>query len=358
MANLVRGYWDCQYCSEKGISGDKRECPGCGKARDESVKFYMKQTNDYLSKEEAAKKTGRPDWFCEYCHSYNPDSADICESCGAPREGTTKNYHEMQQMKAQKAAQKAADAAEAAKAYNGGGKKSRAGLWIALLVIAAIIGILIFACRPKKQDMTLQAIDWTREITIEQNQYIEQSDWTLPADAELLRKADEIHHYDTEYVVQDVLVTKSREVQDGYDVSYNDLGDGTFEEIKTPHYETEYYDEYEMQTVPVQVPVYQTKYYYMAWVWVEERTVTASGQSHDTYWPEMDLAEDEREGAHHETYRITVKNEKDKLYKYEVPEQLWSSMNPGDGMTIMTSNGRGTLLDDAGNTVAELREVQ
>lgn len=352
MGKLVKGYWDCQYCDEKGIDGEKRECPSCGKARDESVKFYMKGVN-YLSEEEAAKKTGRPDWFCEFCHSYNPDSEDTCISCGAPRgEDNGKDYHEMQQIKAEKEAKKQAEQEEAMKAYNGGGKKKTPIILIILLL--AILGIIIFSvvsCIGKKKDMTVQSVSWEKGIDIEKYSYVEQSDWNLPADAELIKTNEEIHHYDT--VMTDVLVTKSREVQNGYDVSYEDNGDGTFEEIQTPHYDTEYYEEYEKQ--PVEVPVYETKYYYYAWAWVNDHTETASGDSHDTYWPQLDLGEDEREGQKHENYKIVVVDDKNNQTTYEVDYSTWSGLNPGDGVTIRVKSGNDQLLDANGNVIAELK---
>lgn len=354
MGKLVKGYWDCQYCSEKGIDGELRECPGCGKARDESVKFYMKGVT-YLSQEEAAKKTGRPDWFCEYCHSYNPDSSDVCVSCGAPRGADNgKNYHEMQQIKAQKEAQKAAERNEAQKAYNGGGKKKMPlFLVILLLVLAGIIIFSVVSCIGKKKDMTVSSISWEKSIEIEKYSYVEQSGWELPPGAELVRTKEEFHHYDT--VMTEVLVEKSREVQNGYDVSYEDNGDGTFEEIQTPHYDTEYYEEYE--TRPVQVPVDETKYYYMAWAWVEDRTETASGNDHNTYWPTLELPEDEREGRKSETYSMVVRDDKSsKETKYELDENTWQSLNPGDGVTIRVKSGNDQLLDANGDIIAELRE--
>ena len=52
----------------------------------------------------------------------------------------------------------------------------------------------------------------------------------------------------------------------------------------------------ESRPVYVPVPRYATRYYYNIWRWVPSRDVTVSGNDHDVRWPEVTLAENEREG--------------------------------------------------------------
>ncbi len=88
----VEGYWDCSACGAKGIRGRYRECPNCGKPRGEDVQFYLKEYGEeYALKDDDT--SDNPDWFCEYCSSYNPDGAAKCLSCGAER--GTRDYSQM-----------------------------------------------------------------------------------------------------------------------------------------------------------------------------------------------------------------------------------------------------------------------
>ena len=74
--------WDCPYCGRKNRGRD-RECTGCGRPRSTETKFNMNETVAVLDGEEAKKYISGPDWFCECCDSYNPDSVMECKSCGA-----------------------------------------------------------------------------------------------------------------------------------------------------------------------------------------------------------------------------------------------------------------------------------
>ena len=158
------------------------------------------------------------------------------------------------------------------------------GLVLALFTIG-----LIALVSPKKATMNVSGVSWSRTIDIEKYQTVNESDWSLPQNARLLYSNEEIHHYDT---VLDHYETKSREVAKeritGYNTyyTYNDLGNGYFEEeehsepIYETYYETEYYDE----PVYKEVAVYQTKYYYEIDKWLYERSVETSGNDKNPYW--------------------------------------------------------------------------
>ena len=53
MGRIIEGFWDCKYCNTKGIRGGIRECPNCGKARDEDTVFYLDlEKKHYVPKEQ------------------------------------------------------------------------------------------------------------------------------------------------------------------------------------------------------------------------------------------------------------------------------------------------------------------
>ena len=137
---VVEGYWDCQYCENKGIRGRFKTCPHCGHPRDASVTFYTKEighdqaiTDEEFARERAeADKNSRSssakageesirasdepslysrgagegrgtaedahdasDWLCDYCGSYNKAADLICAFCGAEREMSEGKTYEL-----------------------------------------------------------------------------------------------------------------------------------------------------------------------------------------------------------------------------------------------------------------------
>ena len=372
MPDLVMGYWDCPYCGNKGNRGDVTNCPSCGRARGD-VKFYVKDYNEgdslqenelqhfeQLSDEQAASFSKNPDWYCSFCNSLNSDNAEFCGNCGASRADSEANYFEMLKKKQEREAAEAA-----AQAQNTAPQKSsRKPLLILLAVVAAIVGIFVWMNGNKTSgDLKVTALSWVRNINIEENREFSESGWTLPDGAEQTDAKKEIHHYDQvldHYETVDV--QRSRQVLDHYETyyTYTDNGNGTYTEV--PHeravYTTEYYTEPVKQPVYRNEPRYQTKYYYNIWRWVSSRDVTASGEDHNTYWPEVTLSENEREGQRTETYRFTVENlkKKEAPVTYRLAESDWMNLNVDDQVfiTAKRTGSQPYLSDEKGNKLADL----
>ncbi len=378
MGKLVMGYWDCPVCGTKGIAGTQMSCPSCGRARGD-VQFYMKngpaeggsleaderKDIEYLSEEHSAQVGKNPDWYCSFCNSLNKDNAAFCTTCGASRENSESNYFD--QLKKKKEAEQAERAAQAQNQPAPKKKGSGRLLVIFALVIAVIVGIVVFMNGNKTQgDLQVTALAWERSVPIEQNIKYSESGWTLPDGAELTDQKSEIHHYDQVLDhYEDVEVRRSRQVLDHYETyyTYEDKGNGSFEEVshQRPVYETEYYTETESRPVYVPVPRYQTKYYYDIWRWTQVRQADASGTDHNTFWPELNLAEDEREGSpRYEQYGFTVKDKKDNLKSWSLSEEEWMKINPGDSLNI-TAKRTGAdawITDEKGNRIAPLSPWQ
>ena len=372
MSKLVMGYWDCPFCGSKGIRGDVVNCPSCGRARGD-VQFYMKdyaegetrEENDrsdveYLSEEQAKYISKNPDWYCSFCNSLNSDNAQFCGNCGASREDSESNYFQMLEKK------KAREAAEAA-AQSGNRpsqKPSRKPLVIILAILLVIVGIFVFMNGNKTAgDLTVTALNWVRNINIEENRMYSESGWELPAGAEKTDAKKEIHHYDQVLDhYENVQVQRSRQVVDHYETyyTYSDNGNGTFSEVphERPVYTTEYYTETVKQPVYRSVARYATKYYYNIWRWTPSRDVTASGDDHNTAWPEVTLADNEREGQRSEAYRFTVEHTQKKKPSetYRLDENDWMNLNVGDQIyiTAKRSGSKPYISDEKGNKIADL----
>ncbi len=364
MGRLLYGYWDCSYCGRTAIRGDKRECPGCGKPRDEHTKFYMHK-KEYVPKAEAVKVNRNPDWICHFCDQLNSDDDTVCVSCGASRDGENRDYFdaraEEKQKEKRRIIQQTQTEATRSTSYqvysepevskktkkkpkdNGNpyresveelrkkqevwkrenptisdhlencGKKlgsffSKYGMMLLIIVLsAALIAGLVYLFIPKEHSLTVEEMSWKRSITIEKYDWVDESGWSLPHGAKLERTAQEIASY---VQVIDHYETKTRQVIVGYEdkvTGYKDLGNGYFEEIITqvPVYGTEEYEE----PVYRQQPVYQTKYYYEIQKWIYGRSVTTNGTDLEPYWGEITLGKNERQGSSSETYTIVGVNE-------------------------------------------------
>ena len=372
MSKLVMGYWDCPFCGAKGVRGDVVNCPSCGRARGD-VQFYMKDYDEgetreeneradieYLSEEQAKYVSKNPDWYCSFCNSLNSDNAQFCGNCGASREDSESNYFQMlEKKKAREAAEAAAQAGNKAPQ-----KPSRKPLVIILALLLVIVGVFVFMNGNKTAgDLTITALNWVRNINVEENRMFSESGWELPTGAEQTNAKKEIHHYDQVLDhYENVQVQRSRQVVDHYETyyTYSDNGNGTFSEVphERPVYTTEYYTETVKQPVYRQVPRYATKYYYNIWRWTPSRDVTASGNDHDTAWPEVTLTENEREGKRSEVYRFTVEHTQKKKPSetYSLDESYWMNLNVGDQIyiTAKRSGSKPYISDEKGNKIADL----
>ena len=370
MPKLVMGYWDCPFCGSKGIRGDVVNCPSCGRARGD-VQFYMKgyeegetrEENErgdveYLSEEQAKYVSKNPDWYCSFCNSLNSDNAQFCGNCGASRADSESNYFQrLEERKAREAAEATANQAPQ--------KQSRKLLFILLAIVLVIVGVFVWRNGNKTAgDLNVTALNWVRNINIEENRMFSESGWELPDGAKQTDAKKELHHYDQVLDhYEDVQVRRSRQVVDHYETyyTYSDNGNGTYSEIphERPVYTTEYYTETVKQPVYRSVPRYATKYYYDIWRWTPSRDVTASGDDHNAAWPEYTLAENEREGQRTETYRFTVEHtekKKEGPATYRLAESDWMNINVGDQIYITAKrSGANPYISDAkGNKIAEL----
>ena len=364
MGRVVMGYWDCPVCGNKGIAGNVMNCPSCGRARGD-VKFYMKNSaeqsvrekNDrkdieYLNQEQAEEIGKNPDWYCSFCNSLNRDSAAFCSNCGATRESSESNYFDqLKKREAAEAAEKAAQPQTPAK------KKSRLPMLILIAVlIAAVVGFM--NGRSTQGNLEVTAVAWTRSVPVERNIEYTETGWSIPSGGTEISRSEEIHHYDQVLDhYEDVQVQRSRQVLDHYETyyTYSDNGNGSFSEVEhqRPVYTTEYYTETESRPVYRSEPRYQTKYTYTIWRWTPVRDAVVSGTDHETYWPEPELAENERVGdAREERYTFTVVNEKGTSATWRIRnEKDWSGINPGDRLSITTqwSTGESWITDRKGN---------
>ena len=340
MGKHIWGYWDCPYCDSKGIRGDNRSCPFCGAPVQPGIKYYMKE--GVLEEVAEPEKNDAANWICEYCDAQNDARDEFCRNCGSPREEAKRNY-----FTALPPAPPPSPPQPLIEQPRPSARR-RIDMRKTLRKVAMCTALIVFIFwlfTPITRSSKIDGFKWERSIAIEEYKNVDESDWTLPKNANLHRTAEEIHHYNQ---VLDHYETKTRKVshreQDGYDTHYKDLGNGQFEEVKTPRYKTVYKEETYREPVYRKEPVYRTKYYYDIDKWVKVDSVDTKNDDHEPYWGETGLNTvvptpsigDRREGDRTETYYAVVKDVKGKsrLVKYDLG--IWKGLSVGDKITYKT----------------------
>lgn len=366
----VWGYWDCPYCDTKGIRGDHKHCPMCGTTVPTDVKFYLKDD----VKEQVAEEDVNMDanWMCDYCETQNAAKNLYCWNCGSPKDEAENDYFSRDKAKEEqeppkeekpegffKRLKKAIAAKfkkddkpkevkdkQKDKKKTLPKKKKKHKKLIFAVFLGVVLTIFFF---PVEKSSEVTSFEWKQSISIERFNNYDESGWTLPEGAHLHKKKQEVHHYQQ---VLDHYEKKTKqvpyEVLDGYDIDYEDLGNGQFKEVKTPKYKTEYKTEEYEEPVYKSVPVYQTKYYYDIDRWKKAYTVDTEGKDHEPVWGKLPDTVvtgkrlndpkygDEREGEHSgEYYAVTTTPKgKTKKIKYDLDE--WKNLKVGDKTTYKT----------------------
>lgn len=374
MGRLIEGLWDCSYCGTKANRGSIRNCPNCGRPRDENTKFYMPETITYVSEEKAKTINRNPDWICPYCNSLNSDSLRTCESCGSVRTKENLDYFSIK---------KEAQSSKPTRNVNGDIKEpclepensnytftkteeksvNIIGIlqnfvkdyWKSLIIIPLILGLIVgmvYLLIPKNEEITITEFKWERSIDIEKYQTVNESDWFLPIGARLQYSTPEISRYES---VLDHYETMTRQVAkqriSGYEEyvsGYSDLGNGYFEEIisQRPIYETYYETETYQEPIYRNEPVYATKYYYEIDKWLYERTVSTSEFDQNPYWGEVNLCDDERISYKNEKYYIIGENSKGKEKTISLDYEDWINLSVSQTVKLKNSIfGDGELIE-------------
>ena len=355
---VVKGYWDCPYCSSREIDGLVDFCPNCGVHKPKDVKYYLKgnvTTNTTYSKsqvpdsdvlsEKELEKAGiskeecdgkHKEWVCDFCGSLNNWADNVCSSCGSQKDesdtlygGEKKSGEEPAEQQHTASSQDKEQLSVWDKIKSFFVKKRKAAAIVT--VIIAVLSVMFF---PYKKVVTVKSFAWERNISLEEYRTVQESDWNVPEGGRVYDEKTEIKsyvsvvdHYET------VWETKTREVFDHNETSttYSDNGNGTFTEhtTTTPVYRTETYQESHEEPVYRQDPVYATKYYYDIDKWVDTgNDYPSSGKDHKPYWNEdyKPMADNIRDTDRSETYTVKLDNGKTQEKSYSE----WKNMKIGD----------------------------
>lgn len=351
---ILLGRWDCEYCSKKGIPADVRHCPSCGNPVGQNVKYYLPDgSKDYVDQKVVPKGE---DWKCGYCESYNRYEDTICNNCGAPK-GAGKDYFQNHAENAAKNSSadssgnntyydRSGGTSGTASSYYSYPQKKDFNYWLkwiiaGIAVIAVIIGIFaIFT--PKEKTLTVESFSWERVLYIDKYKTVSESAWNMPSGGRLRYTRDEIRSYDHQFAGYRTETYTEQEIDhyESYVSGHRDLGNGYFEEIidQRPVYKTVT----KTREVPqyVDVPVYDTKYYYDIDRWSSDHTVVTKGSDKEPYWGQEPSSwsgspkiGDERVSSRSESYCVigTLSGSKNSR-SYEIGYNDWEKLKKGDSV--------------------------
>ena len=403
----VWGYWKCESCGTVN-RGDVKHCPNCAAPIPPGTKFFIDPNQiEQVSKDQESKEAN---WICEYCNAQNSAADQVCRNCASLKSVATMDYfgndpNQPQEPGGGAKAQGNAGAGGGAggdpgnpgnpgdpgspgsPGYGGYGGSGGSGGYggnggsggdggIGAVgsfasgarpakkmtkggVIGAIIGFILIAiccCGllkffwPVTKESNITGFGWERSIAVDEYKESRESDWSMPSGATLISSSEEIRSYDH---VLDHYEEKSREVavqvQDGYRTEYRDLGNGQFEEYEVPVYKTEYKTEYYQDPVYVDVPVYDTKYYYSIGRWQRVSSINTSGNDQNPYWGETKgMTEHGGDGdksisygtkalgSRSEKYWVTVEDKKGKVQKVEYSYEEWTLLKLNQSIQYKT----------------------
>lgn len=317
----VRLEWTCPNCQTRN-PGPQKTCTSCGMPQPEEVAFEQAAQEELIKDEaEIARAKAGPDIHCHYCGTRNPAGAETCTQCGAslsegkarasgqvlgahrtgpaakvtcPACGTPNEANAPKCVQCGAALGQPKPAAPVTPARSGPAPKSRLGLLggiggvvVLLLIVAACVTCFVLYNRTEDVTGQVQAISWTRNITIEELKPVTHEDWhdQVPAGALVGTCTQKIHH------TQDDPAPNAQEV---CGTPYTlDSGSGHGEVVQDCRYQ-----------------VYEDWCEYSVDEWQEADKAALSGNDFSPRWPEPRIRPGQREGQREESYEIIFNTEK------------------------------------------------
>ena len=155
----------------------------------------------------------------------------------------------------------------------------------------------ITACTSYPQYLVVEGYEWHRSIDVEAYGPIVESAWELPEGATDVTSVSKVHHQEDDYCYG-MYTTWDLEIKFGRHKCKKDVKQDWFS--------------------------------YTIVKWHFARTERSGGANHEAAWPEVKLAENEREGRKSETYKVRFSNPKlDRVVEQEVGYDRWASLELG-----------------------------
>jgi hypothetical protein len=375
-------------------------CVGCGVRRGADVQFFLDDDAPPLTDEALLREAhDGPDWLCETCGGSNRFSAKTCQTCGAPVGSST--FREVTDTHS--------NVARGMVGVAGAGRvpaRTPRFIFIGVVALGALLlfsigALLLFTLLSlysgvdgdptrkafeskvdprysisRKIELAVDRVEWKRSVVIEEYRDVVSEDWegSVPADARVISRRQDVHHNDRvkvgSHVVQEHYTERVRVGSHTITENYTDReyggteryqcgtrnrGNGYFETVycTRPVYRTvtktrsKLIDDY--QTVArardkivddyKDVPIYSFKIKYSVERWVPADTLMAQGTDLAPRWPEVKGGQANRAGQHSESYRVSLRDlQTNKLYDRDVGAEDFTLFTAGAKCTA-TVNG-------------------
>ena len=343
--------WTCQNCGTRN-PGTRKNCISCGAAMNAQTKFELPAQQELIKDEtKLSAAAAAPDVACPYCGTRNPSTATSCKQCGGALKGgqaraaggvlgafdATKqpdvkcqNCGTMNPAGALKCSNCGASLKRPTPASQPAPQTAKAA-GISPLMIAGIVGVLLLCAvgayflffRTGETVGTVSGMNWQRTIAIMAMVPVRDADWQdrLPEGANVLgcelkpRRTSDVEEPNSVKVCGTPYVI--------------DQGTGSGKVVQDCQY---------------RVSEQYCSFTRLQWTIVN--TVAARGTDLQPNWPQLALAEGEREGNRAEEYRV-IFDAGGKQYSYSPSDaSQYAQFQPGSRW-VLTVNGLGDIVQAA-----------
>jgi hypothetical protein len=345
----VKLIWTCPRCDTRN-PGPNKFCNGCGAPQPVDVQFEQPAEAELIKEaDELALAKAGPDIHCPYCGGRNPAGVKFCGACGgdltqgkaretgrvvgayrAPSGATRPcpacgTANPLTSLKCSNCGSALPGAEAPAGAAPPRAPVSRTplilgGVAAALCVIVAGV-FLVLSLQREERAAVVQAVAWERAIDVERYQAVQREGWQdqLPVDAAVIS---------CELAYQGMDPNPAPVSTEVCGTPYTvDEGSGYGEVVQDCSYR-----------------VYEQLCTYRVNEWVVAETRRSSGDDLNPVWPEIQLAaDDERRGAEHESYGVTLLSEGEQLTYAPPTASEFAAFLPGSEWMV-TLNGLGAIV--------------
>lgn len=362
------GLWDCEFCNKNGNINTMLFCPSCGAPMPMDLdgtphthppadrNAFLITNQEYLDR--IAKHLGV--WQCGSCQGINLEEANFCTQCGRGKNGDDPNSVAETEHHTAEVLQWHLPTAYQPRVYDpvplstysmrstSPAHLASPGISKAILgflVIAALVGLVVWATRTTTVMTTVQGFSWTRVITLERYAWVDRTSRSgFPADSrnqwhkqEVVGSHPEQRGTKTEFY--------SESVPDGETCSSvtSKNPDGSFTERESCFPKSRL--ETKSRQVPNMVPVDDSAevYHFQIREWTHSRDVTSSGYDRNPYWPEyvLDTGEEperEPQSARSEVYTVVFTDEKQQNYSQTIGFDQWTGWDAAAKYQVTVNN--------------------
>jgi len=330
-----------------------KSCKTCGSPQPQNVQFELGQKQDLIADEKKAAEAAKgADIYCPFCNTRNPAGSQTCLQCGGDmKEGIRRESGRV--LTGAPAASGAILKCPNCGTDNPAGSPSCSACgaslsvaripsqvapsqapaaaktfafrpWMALPVIGVLAACcLLFAfllLRTTDLIGVVQDARWERMIAIEAQREVIHETWRdqVPGGAEVLSCQQKYRRN------QDTPIEGAKEV---CSTQLVDQGNGSAKVVESCTYEV--YDDY-------------CKYNALEWQQVDQEL--AQGADTNPYWPQVSLADGQREGTRKENYMVDFQT-KDGIKQFSTSDaNLFAQLQPGTQWTLSV-NTLGAIVE-------------